>query len=78
MATHALATARYFRVPDEACGMASYNLACAQAKAGYVEDSAATVGETIRLNPGLRAKIAAEPDLASLREGGYLESAGAS
>jgi hypothetical protein len=77
MATHALATARYLAVPDEACGMASYNLACAQAKAGYLEDAAATVRATIGLNPGLVAKMATEPDLAALRDGGYLESAGA-
>lgn len=78
MATHALATARYFGVPDEACGMASYNLACAEAKAGYLHDAAATVRETIGLNPGLRAKVATEPDLAALRDGGDRESAGAS
>ena len=76
MAAQALATARYFGAPDEACGMASYNLACAQAKAGYLEDAAATVKETIGLNPGLRTKMATEPDLAALRDGGYLESAG--
>jgi hypothetical protein len=78
MAAHALATARYLAVPDEACGMASYNLACAQAKAGYLDDATAAVMETIGLNPGLRAKMATEPDLAVLRDGGYLESAGAS
>jgi hypothetical protein len=76
MATHALATARYLAVPDEACGMASYNLACAQAKAGYLQDAAAAVRETIGVNPALRAKVATEPDLAALRDGGYLESAG--
>jgi hypothetical protein len=78
MAAHALATARYLAVPDEACGMASYSLACAQAKAGYLDDATAAVIETIGLNPGLRAKMAAEPDLAALRDGGYLESAGVS
>ena len=76
MATHVLAAARYLAVPDEACGMASYNLACAQAKAGYLDDAAATVTETVGLNPGLRAKVATEPDLAALRDGGYLESVG--
>ena len=76
MATHALAAARYLAVPDEACGMASYNLACAQAKAGRLEDAAATVRETVGLNPGLRAKVATEPGLAALRDGGYLESVG--
>jgi hypothetical protein len=76
MTTHGLATARYFAVPDEACGMASYNLACAQAKAGHLEDAIAAVAATIGLNPGLRPKLATEPDLAALRDGGYLESAG--
>jgi hypothetical protein len=47
--------------------------------AGYrrhLKDAIATVRATIGLNPGLRAKLAAEPDLAALRDRGYLESAG--
>ncbi len=75
LAAHALTTARYLGVPGEALGMASYNLACAQAKAGRLDDAAAAVRETIALNPGLRAKVASEPDLAALRESGVLESA---
>ncbi len=78
MARHALATAHYLGVPDEAAGMAAYNLACAQAKAGDLADAAATVREMIALNPGLRAKAATEPDLAALRDRGMLEAAGTS
>jgi hypothetical protein len=75
LAAHALATARYLAAPDQAAGMAGYNLACAQAKAGRLEEAAATVRETIALNPGLRAKVWTEPDLTSLRDAGLLESA---
>jgi hypothetical protein len=78
MAAHALATARYLAVPAEACGMASYNLACAEAGAGHLDDAVAAVREAIALNPDLRGKVATEPDLAALRERGLLESAGQS
>ena len=74
LAEHALATARYLGAPDQAAGMAGYNLACAQAKAGRLDEAAATVRETIALNPGLRAKVWTEPDLTSLRDAGLLES----
>ena len=70
-----LATARYLRVPDQACGMAAYNLACAQAKAGQLDDAAATIRDAASLNADLRAKAASEPDLAILRESGRLDSA---
>jgi hypothetical protein len=72
LAAHGLATSTYLRVPEQARGMAAYNLACAQAKAGRPDEAAAAVIETVSLNPGLRAKIATEPDLAALRNGGYL------
>jgi hypothetical protein len=72
LTAHGLATASYLGVPDEARGMAAYNLACAQAKAGLFDDAAASVGTTVSLNPGLRAKVATEPDLAALRDGGYV------
>jgi hypothetical protein len=75
LAAHAFATARYLGAPDQAAGMAGYNLGCAQAKAGRLEEAAATVLETIALNPGLRAKVWTEPDLTSLRDAGLLESA---
>jgi hypothetical protein len=75
MTAHGLATARYLRVPDQACGMAGYNLACAQAKAGQLDDAAATVRDAVSLNPDLRGKAGGEPDLAILRETGRLDSA---
>jgi hypothetical protein len=70
LAAQALATARYLGAPDEATGMAAYNLACAQAKAGLLADAAAAVRETIALHPGLRNKLSTEPDLAALRDSG--------
>lgn len=76
LTAQAVTTARYLAVPDEAAAMASYNLACAEAKAGHLDDAAAAVRETVALNPGLRAKVGSEPDLAALRESGLLESAG--
>ena len=76
LTAQAVTTGRYLGVPDEAAAMASYNLACAQAMAGHLDDAAAAVRETVALNPGLRAKVGTEPDLAALRESGLLESAG--
>ncbi|HEX2317671.1 MAG TPA: hypothetical protein VHJ18_01690 [Streptosporangiaceae bacterium] len=76
LTAQAVTTGRYLGVPDEAAAMASYNLACAQAMAGHLDDAAAAVRETVDLNPGLRAKVGTEPDLAALRESGLLESAG--
>jgi hypothetical protein len=70
LAAHGLATASYLCAPDEACGMAAYNLACAQAKADLLEEAVASLTEAAALNPGLRAKIDTEPDLAALRNGG--------
>jgi hypothetical protein len=75
MAAHGLATASYLGVPAEARGMASYNLACAQARADRLDDAVAAVRQAISLNPALRGKVGTEPDLAVLREGGLLEPA---
>jgi hypothetical protein len=75
LTAHAVTTARYLGVPDEAAGMASYNLACAQARAGNLEEAATAARQTVVLNPGLQAKVETEPDLAALREAGLLESA---
>lgn len=69
-----LATASYLDAPDMARGMAGYNLACAQAKAGQLDDAAATVRDAVSLNPDLRGKAASEPDFADLRESGRLDS----
>ena len=70
LAAHGLATASYLRAPDEACGMAAYNLACAQAKSDLLEEAVASLRDAVALNPGLRAKIDTEPDLAAVRNGG--------
>ena len=69
-----MATASYLDAPDPARGMASYNLACAQARAGRPDEAAAALREAITLNPDLRANAARDPDLAVLRAGGRLES----
>jgi len=74
LAAHGLATADYLRAPDEARGMAAYNVACAQAKASLLDEAADSVRQTLSLNPGLRGKIGTEPDLAALRDGGHLAS----
>ena len=75
MTANGLATARYLRAPDQARGMAGYNLACAQARAGLLDDAAATVRDAVRLNADLRAKAGSEPDLAVLGESGRLDAA---
>jgi len=76
MATHAVAWARYLGVPDAARGMASYNLACAQAQAGSLQAAADAAREAVALNPELRGKIGTDPDLAPLRDSGILDPAG--
>ena len=63
-----MATASYLRAPDPARGMASYTLACAQAKTGRLDEAAATVSAAIDLNPDLRANASRDPDLQSLRD----------
>ncbi len=74
LTAHGLATASYLGAPDQARGMAGYNLACAQAKAGRLDDAAVSVRDAISFNPDLRAKAGGEPDLAILRESGRLDS----
>jgi len=75
LASHGLATSTYLRAPEQARGMAAYNLACAQARAGRLDEAAASVALTVSLNPDVRGKIGTEPDLAALRNGGYLAAA---
>jgi hypothetical protein len=69
---HALATARYLDAPEQACGMAAYSLACAQAQAGLVDDAGRTLREAIALNPDVRGNAERDPDLAPLRASGLL------
>lgn len=75
LAAHAVVTAGYLRVPAPAQAMASYNLACAAARAGQLERAADAAARAAQLNPELRPKLATEPDLAALRPGGRLTAA---
>jgi hypothetical protein len=67
LARQAVATADYLSAPDPARGMASYNLGCALAGAGLLDEAAATVAESIELNRDLRANAGRDPDLAAVR-----------
>ena len=75
VAEHAVATAAALDAPAPARGMASYNLACARAGAGLLEEAAAAVAEAIELNPDVRANAARDPDLASVRDQDLLSAA---
>ena len=72
LASHAVATASYLGAPPPARGMASYNLACAQAGAGLLDEAAAAVTEAIALNPDVRANAVRDNDLAVVRDSGRL------
>ena len=72
LAQEAVATATVLGAPDPARGMASYNLACAQACAGLHDEAAASLAKAIALNPDVRANAARDADLAPLRERGLL------
>ena len=72
LATRAVATAAGLEAPAAARGMASYNLACVQARAGHPDDALAALTEAVGLNPDVRANAARDPDLAGLRDSGRL------
>ncbi len=72
LAENAVAMAGYLGAPAAARGMASYNLACARARAGQLDEAAAAVGEAVALNPDIRANAGRDPDLAVLRDTGRL------
>jgi hypothetical protein len=55
--------------------MASYNLACAAARAGRTDQATAALREAIALNPAVRANAIRDPDLATLRAMGLAELA---
>jgi hypothetical protein len=74
LAEQAVATANYLGAPGPARGMASYNLACASARADLPEQAAAALREAITLNPAVRANASRDPDLATLRASGLIES----
>jgi hypothetical protein len=70
MQAQGLAMARYLGAPAAAAGMAGYNLACAQARAGQPDQAARSLAEAIEANPDLRANARRDPDLEVLREAG--------
>jgi tetratricopeptide (TPR) repeat protein len=72
LAEEAVALTASLGAPDQARGMASYNLACARAGAGLLDEAAAAVAEAIALNPDVAANAARDPDLASLRDSGRM------
>jgi hypothetical protein len=72
LAENAVGVAGYLGAPAPARGMASYNLACARARAGLLDDAATAVGEAVALNPDVRANASHDQDLAVLRDSGRL------
>jgi len=72
LTSHAVATASYLDAPAPARGMAAYNLACAQARTGRVDQAAAAISEAMALNPELRTNAGRDPDLRALRDIGRL------
>jgi tetratricopeptide (TPR) repeat protein len=68
LAEHALAAAEYVGAPAAARGMASYNLACARARAGRPGEAVAALADAIALNPDLRANARQDKDLAGVRK----------
>jgi len=72
--SQAVAQGLYLGAPDEALGMAHYNLACAQARAELPDDALSTLGEAVGLNADLRVNVTRDSDLASLRVGGRLDA----
>ena len=67
LAEHALATAEYAGTLAPARGMASYNLACALARAGQLDEAVASLADAITLNPDIRANARHDKDLAGVR-----------
>jgi hypothetical protein len=60
-------------LPDQARGMAKYNLACAQARSGLPAIALETLEEALRRNPDLADNARRDPDLDLLRRQGHLE-----
>lgn len=70
LASRGVQTATSLRAPAPACGMASYNLACALARADRTAEAMTALTEAITLNPDVRANAERDPDLAALRADG--------
>jgi hypothetical protein len=65
---HAVATAEYLHAPDPSRGMAWYSLACTYAALGTTDGAIEALVQAAALNSDLRARIATEPDLETVRE----------
>jgi tetratricopeptide (TPR) repeat protein len=74
LAEHAVVTAEYVGAPAAARGMASYNLACARAGAGQLDEAAAALADAIALNPDVRANALRDKDLASIRNADQVQA----
>ena len=70
----AVALAMFLSAPDGARGMASYNLACAQARADMPAEALAALQQAVDYNPQLGPKALGDPDLADLKRDGRLEA----
>jgi hypothetical protein len=70
LAEHAVDTAAYLGAPAPARGMACYNLACARARAGLLDDATTALAEALALNPDVRANAVRDADLAAVRDSG--------
>jgi hypothetical protein len=73
LAVRGVATAAALNAPDMAQGMASYTLACVQARADEPEAAVMSLTAAAFRNPDVLANAADDPDLASLRDSGMLE-----
>jgi hypothetical protein len=72
LSAHGVMTAGYLGAPAPARGMASYNLACAQARTNRLPEAAATLTEAVKMNPDLTANIRRDADLAVLLASGQV------
>jgi hypothetical protein len=72
LARHAVDTSDYAGAPGPARGMARYNLACAQARAGELSDASTALADAVALNTDLRSNAARDRDLTALRDSGVL------
>jgi hypothetical protein len=70
----AVATATFLSAPDAARGMAFYNLACAQGRAGTSSAALEALRQAISFNSQLGPKALGDPDFESLRQDGSLEA----
>jgi hypothetical protein len=72
LARHALGVTQYLEAPDDVVAMGAYNLACAYARAGLLDEAADAITLAVEKNPEFREKFRHEPDLEALRDSGRL------